>query len=81
MDKIEEFINAAETMKALREFRQILEIESQGKQKDNREEGRKISYKVAKNMEVVAPLRMMASQGESVYNQLNSNMAQIRMEI
>jgi hypothetical protein len=60
MDKIEEFIDAEDTMKALLESRQVPETESWGKQKDNREEGRKISNKIAKKMEVAAPLRMIA---------------------
>ncbi|XP_062173519.1 uncharacterized protein LOC133878977 [Alnus glutinosa] len=81
MNKIEEFINAEDTMKALLESRQVPETESRGKRKDNREEGRKIPYKVTKKMEVVVPLRMIAPQGEPIYNRLNSSIARIFMEI
>jgi hypothetical protein len=81
IDKIEEFINVEETMKALMQSRHASEVESRGKQKDFPEEGRKAPNRVAKKMEIVAFLRMVAPQGKPIYNRLNINMAHILIEI
>lgn len=81
MDKIEEFINVEETMKALMQSRHVPEEESRGKQKDIQEQGRKASNRVAKKMEIVALLRMVAPQGKPIYNRLNINMAHTHIEI
>jgi hypothetical protein len=76
MDKVEEFINAEETIKALMGSKQKPEQESWRKRKDIQgSEEEKVSRQAVRRLGVVAPPQRRE------FSRLNTNMAEILAEI